>query len=106
MKYKLNNFGISALICVIISAILMPAYAQPSRANSQFFAALDDYRGSRPGDSGALLRLKTALAQRRQNLQNLISSDPAAVLAAAAPDDVRDSVPADVRSLVEQHVKL
>jgi hypothetical protein len=62
-------------------------------------------RGAAP-DSAALRELQAVAAQRAQELQELMSTDPAAVLAIALPDDVRNAFPAALRGLIEQHVRL
>jgi hypothetical protein len=106
MHLKYKSCGEIGQIFAVIAAIVAPVHAQISPVNSRLFAALEDYRAAGRDNSGALIQLRARLAQRHQELRNLISSDPGAVLAAAVPDDVRGAVPADVRDLVERHVKI
>lgn len=77
-----------------------------TQLNSQLFEALRQHQNARPHDSAALLHLQAVAAKRGQELRTLMSSNPAAVLAAAVPDDVRNAFPSDLRDLIEQHVRL
>src|SRR5258708_6248415 len=74
----------------------------PTHLNSRLFAALREHQDTGQDNSPARLELQAIVAQRHEQMRNLMSSDPAVVLAAAVPDDVRDAFPPEVRDLVEQ----
>jgi hypothetical protein len=76
-----------------------------TRRNADLMQSLHAYRLV-AGDAANMALLKQAALQRHNELANLISSDPAAVLAAALPDDVRNEFPTAVRELIEQRVTL
>lgn len=68
--------------------------------NFDYYAAGHDERPS------VLTELRAAAAERRQLLLSMIESDPGQVLRVALSPELRASVPAAVRDLVEQHVQL
>jgi hypothetical protein len=100
--------GMLALCPVFAQAPDQPAQADHSRAalNSPLFAALDALNQAGNDNPEALLHLQAVAMERQQALQDLMSSYPAAVIAAALSDDVRGGMPPAVQDLIEQHVKL
>lgn len=56
--------------------------------------------------SNALNELVAAAKERHALLAGLIASDPGAVLRVAVPTQIRDSMPAEVRTFIEQHLDL
>src|ERR1051326_3080380 len=113
--------GLSAFCCASLLAFTMagvPLQAQmrqsdlqrneaASRRNTGILEALHAYQeGGAAASAPRLAALKEAAARRYADLTNLAVTDPAAVLAAALPDDLRNAVPAELRGFIEEHVTL
>jgi hypothetical protein len=96
---------------VLLAITARPLNAQP-QVSPQTVQALNNQllqlhaRTRTATDQNALLELRAIAAQRRQALQTLMSTDPAAMMAMALPDDVRNALPSAVRDSIEQHVRL
>lgn len=95
MALKTKCFALSALAAGLTTM-------QAQIPNSQLLEALHAYRQN----PAALHRLQATAAQRAAAITTLIGADPAAVLAAAIPDDTREAFPPTIRGLIEQHVKV
>jgi len=78
----------------------------PTELNSRLFSALADHSQASENGATSDIRMRAILAERRRTLETLISSDPAAVIAAALPDDVIEAFPQDVRGLIERRVRV
>src|SRR5712691_1857484 len=65
------------------------------------------YQLAGPGGRSALVaHMRTAAAERRKVLASMLESDPGQVLRVALSSELRASLPAAVRTDVEQHVEL
>ncbi len=96
----------ATLILLFCLAMPIAALAQAIPLNAPLFDALDRYHRAGVNSSAALDHLRTVAAERQRRLQNLLGSDPGAVLSSALPDDVRGRMPRSVQALVGQHVQL
>jgi hypothetical protein len=97
-----RRFGLIGKLTLVFSAITaqITSAAQPTPAeiNAPLLSAL--------GDRSGLSQIRLAAAERRRQLEELMYSDPQAVLSAAVSSEIRDAIPPNVRHLIEKHVTL
>ena len=109
----ISSFRPGLFAFFMLGAVVSSGFGQPrlstgdraeavTRRNANVLRTLRAYQES--GGPATLDVLKRTAAERDAEMENLIGTDPAAVLDSALPDDVRNAFPDAVRSLVEERV--
>jgi hypothetical protein len=114
-----QKFGIFTLACIIsVAAVLFftrsntyaPAGIPLSvkASNNKLTSLAADYDKAKDKDAKKQIQQQTKQVanQRKNNMLNLIKTDPAAALKLAIPADVRQKLPDDVKPDIEQNVAL